>query len=327
MGLDRIECERAGGTFKGNSWIDCETARDPEVGAIYKYACPDCNGLGDCDCKFGEKCDGLKCVPCGDTVVVVEKLNPDKRTGVNVAVGDTVQIYHRNCINGKPEKGLIAHYKIGANEVGQVVDNGEFVAAHAGEIAIYDASERLQVCITVVEAPPGDCNALWPPELEEEENTFDPNTGQLWARDRIRKYVAPDPALFTWNPGYPAALPVGKWRWVWEQHYNSTLLNGNFGGTFRNSWKIISCENGVFTDLTAEAVTIAVGTVNICHLGGNPEWYREGLMLAFEYCSFAPAGSGNCTIGTDTYEECWPPPLAPSPWGLYELYDWGNPLP
>ena len=89
----------------------------------------------------------------------------------------------------------------------------------------------------------------------------------------------------------------------------------------------MACDNGVFTDLTAEAVTPISSLYDICPLPGDPAWQREANALSFAYCGFVPNGSSTCTVGTDTYEECWAPPLAPSPWGLYELYDWGNPLP
>ena len=63
--VGRIECEDVlNGVWKGNTWFDCENARDPQVDLLYDFACPDCNGLGDCSCEDGEFCFANRCNSC-----------------------------------------------------------------------------------------------------------------------------------------------------------------------------------------------------------------------------------------------------------------------
>ena len=38
------------GEWKGNNWFTCEDARDPQVDLLLDFACPKCNGKGDCAC-------------------------------------------------------------------------------------------------------------------------------------------------------------------------------------------------------------------------------------------------------------------------------------
>lgn len=47
--LCRNDCLTQGGVFKGASWLDCETRRYPDDGAVLpEYPCPNCNGDPDC---------------------------------------------------------------------------------------------------------------------------------------------------------------------------------------------------------------------------------------------------------------------------------------
>lgn len=96
MGLDRLECEDAGGEHKGTSWIDCETPRDPSVGQYFDFACPDCNNRRDCVCEVDEKCNGLKCVPCGDGIHLVSA-GQRVFTGILLDEWTELDVYVRSC--------------------------------------------------------------------------------------------------------------------------------------------------------------------------------------------------------------------------------------
>ena len=60
--VSRTTCtEVLEGEWKGDTWWTCEDERE-DTGR--DYACPDCNGGGDCECEQGEFCFGNRCNSC-----------------------------------------------------------------------------------------------------------------------------------------------------------------------------------------------------------------------------------------------------------------------
>ena len=91
--VDRGECENVlNGEWKGNNWFDCENARDPDVDLLLDFACPDCNGQGDCSCEDGEFCFANRCNSCQNP-----NTNPTKTGAVTEVRSDNYTV-----IDGDP---------------------------------------------------------------------------------------------------------------------------------------------------------------------------------------------------------------------------------
>ena len=68
---DKGTCEDVlNGEWKGNNWFTCEDARDPQVDLLLDFACPNCNGKGDCACTGDQYCYGQKCRDCNAPLAV-----------------------------------------------------------------------------------------------------------------------------------------------------------------------------------------------------------------------------------------------------------------
>ena len=205
MGLDRLECEDAGGEFKGDSWIDCETPRDPSVGQFFDYACPGCNGQGDCACEDNEFCDGMACSECGDNLFDVTP-GQTTFTGIELSKPSKLYVYIRDCKFGERIDGdrEVSVY-VGGQLVGKVTcrdktnecTNGGVIETNLeGEIELREASTDITVCITVEDA--GDKDAC--------------------CVTRYRTNDGTDPATETDFPTAEAAI-----SWCEEQDYPNPL--------------------------------------------------------------------------------------------------------
>lgn len=93
---DRGECENVlDGEWKGNNWFDCENARDPDVDLLIDFACPNCNGAGDCECGGRGFCHGQKCRDCNNPVTVSN--TSFERIDNNPIIGDKWKFRSRDC--------------------------------------------------------------------------------------------------------------------------------------------------------------------------------------------------------------------------------------
>ena len=105
---DRGECENVlDGEWKGNNWFDCENARDPDVDLLIDFACPDCNGAGDCACGGNGYCYGQKCRDCNNPTTV----DTDAAGTIiddNPKAGDRWKFRVRSCAGGvsHPEQDI-----------------------------------------------------------------------------------------------------------------------------------------------------------------------------------------------------------------------------
>ena len=86
------------GEWKGNNWFDCENARDPDVDLLIDFACPDCNGAGDCSCGGNEYCYGQECLDCNNITTV----NKSDFVIIDIEpkAGDKWKFRSRDCENG-----------------------------------------------------------------------------------------------------------------------------------------------------------------------------------------------------------------------------------
>lgn len=97
---DRGQCENVlDGEWKGNNWFDCENARDPDVDLLLDFACPNCNGAGDCSCGGNGYCYGQKCRDCINPTTV-NTGPPGTIIDNNPKVGDRWKFRVRSCIDG-----------------------------------------------------------------------------------------------------------------------------------------------------------------------------------------------------------------------------------
>lgn len=160
--LCRGDCNSRGGTFKGASWLDCETLRDPSS-IQYDYPCADCNGLGDCGCAFDEKCTNIGntptaagCRPCGDEAFTTVDFFQLKKDGIGA--GDTVAIYVKSCSSdGKPVSDRSVDAKIGLGGAVSAIDTeGEFVAEQDGSLYLKMSAPGNEAIVCVTVTPAGD---------------------------------------------------------------------------------------------------------------------------------------------------------------------------
>ena len=162
MGLDRLECEDAGGEHKGTSWIDCETPRDPSVGQYFKTACPDCNGQRDCFCDGDEKCVNQNCEPCGDHVFPVTA-GQKVVTGIAVKPGDLVDVYVRSCRDDVVLDDADREVRLSLNDAAETFlslveqEATGIPVTDAGDLVLSDSLADIIVCITVHPAAEGAC--------------------------------------------------------------------------------------------------------------------------------------------------------------------------
>lgn len=97
---DRGQCEEVlDGEWKGNNWFDCENARDSQVDLLIDFACPDCNGAGDCSCGGNEYCYGQKCYDCNN-ITTVDTDAPGTIIDNNPKAGDKWKFRVRSCTDG-----------------------------------------------------------------------------------------------------------------------------------------------------------------------------------------------------------------------------------
>ena len=169
MGLDRLECEDAGGEFKGDSWIDCETPRDPAVGQFFDYACPGCNGQGDCACEDNEFCDGMACSECGDNLFDV---TPGQTTFTNIELSgpSNLYVYIRDCkfgerIDGDREVSVYVGDQLAGkvacrDKTNECTNGGVIETNLEGKIELREASTDITVCITVEDACGDPCGTI-----------------------------------------------------------------------------------------------------------------------------------------------------------------------
>ena len=162
MGLDRLECEDAGGEHKGTSWIDCETPRDPSVGQFFKTACPGCNGQRDCFCEGDEKCVNQNCQPCGDHVFPVAA-GQKVFTGLAVEPGDLVDVYVRSCRDDVVLDDADREVRLSLNDADETFlslvqqEATDIPVIKAGELVLSDSPADIIVCITIHPAVTGAC--------------------------------------------------------------------------------------------------------------------------------------------------------------------------
>jgi hypothetical protein len=96
---DRGQCENVlDGEWKGNNWFDCENARDPDVDLLLDFACPDCNGAGDCSCGGNGYCYGQKCHDCNNPTTVNHLTHVI--IDMNPKIGDRWKFRSRDCNGG-----------------------------------------------------------------------------------------------------------------------------------------------------------------------------------------------------------------------------------
>lgn len=152
------ECAAQGGTFKGASWSDCETARTDNQG-LYDFPCLACNGRGDCACEFDEKCEdrgsSAKCVPCGDDAYTVTDVSQPTKAGISI--GDTVQIYVKNCtVGGTEVTDREVECQVAGGATVTIDSEGELVADQDGalNLKMTAVGNEAIVCVTIVEANP-----------------------------------------------------------------------------------------------------------------------------------------------------------------------------
>ena len=96
-----------GGTWKGNNWFTCEDAREAQVDLLIDFACPDCNGAGDCACGGNGYCYGQKCRDCNNPTTV----DTDAAGTIiddNPKAGDKWKFRVRSCTDGvsSPEQDI-----------------------------------------------------------------------------------------------------------------------------------------------------------------------------------------------------------------------------
>ena len=87
-----------GGTWKGNSWFTCEDARESQVDLLLDFACPDCNGAGDCSCGGNRYCYGQKCHDCNNPTTVSHL--SFTRIDTEPKIGDQWKFRSRDCNGG-----------------------------------------------------------------------------------------------------------------------------------------------------------------------------------------------------------------------------------
>ena len=267
MGLDRLQCEDRGGIFKGNSWIDCETARDSDVGLAYAFACDDCNGKRDCACDVDERCEHQKCIPCGDRQFLVHSVQT-RDTEIDVVERDNIEVYIRDCLpDGTPNPAARnVEVLVDGVSLGQILNEGEVTATQAGRLEIKNAmAVDYVVCIAITKEP---CPGQFPPCPGCTVNEADRLVNELWGSAEYR-FEPQNPALgdeFLWKACYPEALAGSTWRWMLEDVvYFETKLNpdGVIIGEYetrRVRYLLYQCQNGVFVDITDKAVTGVQGT-------------------------------------------------------------------
>lgn len=154
------ECEERGGTFKGASWIDCETERTSS-GGLYDFPCENGNGQADCACEPGERIvdagSSSRCEPCGEIVMAG---NGDGLIGgvPDVSAGDTFDVYVRSCDSQGTELGVPARVVRVSMEGGEeqlIGVQGTFTADRDGQLVIRGGAWGM-VCLTPSPVQPPD---------------------------------------------------------------------------------------------------------------------------------------------------------------------------
>ena len=248
---ERLECtEQLGGDFKGASWSDCDTARDPDVGLAFDYACDGCNGQGDCACGPDGRCFGQRCDICGDGVVIVDP-GQTVDTGAPVQEGDVIHIYVRNCVNGvKTDRARAIEVWVNNVRQGIIVNEAELTSNSAGTLEFRDPAEQYSVCYTIDSPPPPSCDDCG---FANDIAFFKEEAGVGWAgyswvkKDQLPPYAR-------WKPDYPDLLEGTLWSIIQESKYVDNYAAAGQRESQCLAYAIYQCVDGKLKDISDEAV-------------------------------------------------------------------------
>ena len=327
---DKGECEDVlDGEWKGNNWFDCENARDPDVDLLLDFACPNCNGAGDCSCGGNEYCYGQKCHDCNGITTV------NHLTFVTIdnapRKGDKWKFRSRDCEDGVSTQDqaidIYGEHDDGTQKLLITVDNSDVNSVGQTEWTNTTNCFRLLKARKTVGAP----NEA---KLCKEKTQHFGNEG---CNCSVNSYIYPtisdpqqqpdgssitigrstnEPPFFAyqWKAGYPNCLGTKGQDWWWVTERRAATRND--GGVINQSQEDISaiyqCFEGEFIDVTDEAIIYPTEiTQQFC--GGIPFPVGSAMHRSF---SVHDANGDDCkaTEGWDAYGDFSETPVVNDGW-------------
>ena len=260
------------GEWKGNNWFTCEDARESQVDLLIDFACPNCNGAGDCSCGGNEYCYGQKCYDCnGITTVNHLTFMPIDNAPRK---GDKWKFRSRDCEDGVSTQDqaidIYGEYDDGTQKLLITVDNSDVNSAGQTEWTNTTNCFRLLKARKTVGAPNEaklckektqhfgnegcDCsvNSYIYPTINDPQQQPDGSTITIG-----RSTNEPPLFVYQWKAGYPNCLGTKgqDWWWVNERRAATRNDDGILYQTQEDMFALYQCSEGEFIDVTDDAVT------------------------------------------------------------------------
>lgn len=319
-----------GGTWKGNNWFTCEDARESQVDLLLDFACPNCNGAGDCSCGGNEYCYGQKCNDCNNPVTVdhlsyttIDE-NPRRK--------DEWKFRSRDCEDGVSTQDqqidIYGQWPDGTRDLLFSVDNSDTNSIGQTLWTNTNGCYWKLVARKTVGSP--DTATL----CKEKTQHF----GNEGCNCTVNSYIYPtindpqpepdgsnisigrttnEPPFFVWQwktADYPNCLGTKgqEWWWVNERRVAVRTDDGVLKQTLEENFAIYQCVDGEFVDVTDDAITYPKEiTQEFC--GGIPTPVGSALRRSY---SVRDANGPNCQAqaGWDSFGDFAETPVLNDGW-------------